>query len=61
VNVYPQNGGYGKHSEELDIALFEHRKRQDSAPYGQYVGQNTEKTSVRVNNPPGGRSNIIFG
>jgi hypothetical protein len=62
---YPQETGkYGQRPEELDLAIQQHRKRQESSSsqqYGQYVGSNQERTSVRVNNPPGGRSNIVFG
>lgn len=61
---YQQEGGkYGQRPEELDLAIQQHRPRQESGhqQYSPYVGQNQERTSVRVNNPPGGRSNIVFG
>jgi hypothetical protein len=62
---YPQQGGkYNSQADELDLALRQHRQRQEStsgSQYGQYTPQNQERTSVKVNNPPGGRSNIIFG
>jgi hypothetical protein len=58
-----ETGKYGQRPEELDLAIQQHRKRQESSSSQQYVpGQYMqEKTSVRVNNPPGGRSSIVFG
>jgi hypothetical protein len=67
---YGQGRG-GRHAEELEMAIFQQQKRraierQESDYNGYYAmgqmgGQILEKPSVKVSNPPGGRSSIVFG
>ena len=59
--------GRSRQREELEMAILEqHQKRtykrqESNYMMGQMGGQTLEKPSVKVTNPPGGRSSIVFG